>query len=266
MVSQNTSWHVMTKTAPVLWKGLQATLTRFHDKPDIKSLNDAATADGILNARALPIRFAEQTTPCGQRDYETQIHERGLIPTRPGHWHDIFNACMWLTYPKTKAALNAVHLRQPQAGQRSPASDAATLFDESGAVLIGPDPRLASYLINHDWKTAFVTERHLWQTHHLLIIGHSVLEKLANPYPGMIAKVIYQPWAALSQSQLNHPPVGLDDAIAKRWQADEFIRPSQLFPLPVFGLPGADSQNEAPDYYDNQTVFRIKSGRSANLA
>ncbi len=260
-------FHELRLIAPTLWTGLQTILSRFTALPDVSALNQAAKTADITNACGLPIQFVTQTAPCGQRDYEAQIYRSGLVPTRPGHWHDIFNALMWLTYPKIKGALNAVHARQPHAtasSQRTSASDAATLFDESGAILIGPDPRLAQWLIDHDWKTAFVTHRHLWQSHHLLVTGHAVLEKLADPYPGMITKVIYQPWPAINQTNIMAPPPELDDTIAQRWLANEFSRPSQLFPIPILGIPGADTGNENPAYYDNTSVFRIKRKHPAH--
>ncbi|MCD8494495.1 MAG: DUF3025 domain-containing protein [Burkholderiaceae bacterium] len=251
-------FQTLTESAPALWVGLQHTLAKFPNTPDIAALNLAALDAGITNALGLPIQFIAQTAPCGQRDYEAQIYHHGLVATRPGHLHDIFNACMWLTYPKTKAAVNAVHLRQPSSKGRTAASDAATIFDESGAVLIGPDPRLARWLIDHEWKTAFVTHRDLWRTHHLLVIGHAVLEKLAVPYPGMIVKAIYQPWPAMSKDDLMAPPTELDQLIAKRWDAGEFSRPAHLFPMPVLGVPDTDPGNEDPAYYDNTMVFRVK--------
>ena len=247
-------WQSLADQAPALWTGLHATLARFEHTPSLKALNQAARQRRIRNARGQPIQFIEQQKPCGQREYEWHIHEHGHVLTRAGLWHDIFNACMWLTYPNTKAELNAVHARQPAQQQRTPASDAATVFDESGAVLIGPDPRLAMWLKQHDWRSAFITHRHLWHTHRLLIIGHAVLEKLANPYPGMIAKVMYQPWPEVAT--LSDLPPELDACVAQRWRTDEFTRPADLFPVPVLGIPGADPDNERPSYYDNVAVFR----------
>lgn len=262
------NWLGPFRTAPALWVGLEATVAGFAGKPDVNALNLAAQRAGITNTLGLPIQFVEQATPCSQYEYESHIFHSGHVPTRADHWHDIFNACMWLSYPKLKAALNAVHLRHPPttdkapgtAPTRTPASDAATIFDESGAILIGPDPRLANWLIAHDWQSAFVTHRHLWATHHLLVTGHSILEKLATPYPGMIAKVIYQPWQALHNTDLFAVPAGLDQAIASNWQSDQFTRPSQLFALPIMGIPGAtaDNANAHPSYYDNIAVFRPK--------
>lgn len=254
------AWHRLADQAPALCNGLRKTLAQFDLTPDIAALNRAARCRSICNARGQPIQFIEQHAPCGQREYERHIFEHGHVLTRAGRWHDIFNALIWLTYPKIKAELNAVHARQPVQQQRTAASDAATVFDESGAVLIGPDPRLAMWLKAHDWQCAFVTHRHLWKTHQLLIIGHAVLEKLANPYPGMIAKVIYQPWQDVMT--LHEPPTGLDACVAEHWQQDVFTRPADLFPVPVLGVPGADPANEHPSYYDNVTVFRPARHRS----
>lgn len=225
------------------------------DWPSLAQLNHLATQRGVQNSAGLPIQFSRQDQPCGQRAYETDIARTGRVPTRTQNWHDLFNACVWLTYPKLKAALNAVHCQQPAGPQRSPASDAATVFDESGAVLLGPDPRLPAWLRAHAWEEAFVTHRDLWTSHRLLIIGHAVLEKTLAPYPGMISKVIYHPWPALS-GELSAVPADLDAALARRWLAGEFSQPVQLFPVPVFGIPGVDPANAAPRYYTNTAVFR----------
>ena len=249
-------WTTLTSHALPLWVGLGHTLGLFKSKPSIDDLNQAARKLNLCNARGLPLHFKAQSSACGQRQYEAQIYEHGVIPTRADHWHDIFNACIWLTYPKTKAALNAIHANQPHdTSVRTRAGDTATLFDESGAILIGPDPRLARWLQDHEWQRAFVEYRHLWRNHRLLVVGHAVLEKLAAPYPGMIAKVIYQPWPD-TDGTLDAPPAHLDQTMAARWLAQEFAQPAQLFPLPVLGIPGADPGNESPRFYDNTEVFR----------
>jgi len=252
------AWSHLTERARPLWAGLRTTLGLFKGKPTIDQLNQAARRIHLTNTLGLPIQFQAQEVTCGQRQYETQIYEQGLVPTRAGHWHDILNACMWLTYPKTKAALNAIHIKQHGATPiRTRASDTATLFDESGAILIGPDSRLAQWLTEHDWKSAWVTHRHLWRTHRLLVVGHAVLEKLATPYPGMIAKVIHQPWPAIT-ANIDSPPPGLDEQMAARWLSQEFSLPAQLFPLPVLGVPDADPDNADPMFYENTNVFRPK--------
>jgi hypothetical protein len=251
--------------------------------PNLSVLNHLALKKNILNAKKLPIQFTEQEAPKGQRAYEAQIHQTGIVPTRTENWHDLLNACVWLTWPKLKAALNQVHYLQTHLDQvnddsaqsltnlrydefepkkidrprRTRQSDAATLFDESGAILIGPDPRLAQWLIHHDWHRAFVIERHLWKSHRLLVVGHAVLEKTLNPYPGMIAKVLYQPYpACLPDQDLNIMIKSMDALLAQRWLNRAFVTPSDLFALPVMGVPGVDAKNDEEKYYTNEQVFR----------
>ncbi len=240
-------------------QGYRDTLSRFSGKtwPALDSLNALAATKQITQAAGLPLRFVSDQAPGGQRAYERQIQQTGNVPTRPENWHDFFNACVWLTFPRLKSALNRLHCEQPESKDRSQRSDAATVFDESGAVLVGPDPRLAQWLAEHNWHRAFVTERSLWQTHRLLIVGHAVLEKSLSPYPGMIVKVAYQAWDAPIATLLSPDGMAnLDKQLAQRWQTPEFPAPAALFPLPVLGVPGMDPANEDPHYYDNTQVFR----------
>ncbi len=241
-----------------LWLGLRSVLTELHGNHTIANLNRLATLRNIQNQAGAPIQFVVQDSKCGQRAYERQVFESGNVPTRTDNLHDFYNACIWLTYPKIKAALNALHVGEPDSDHRSRASDAATIFDESGAILIGPHPDLAKHLEQHDWHQAFVTHRESWQTSHILIIGHAVLEKLHNPYPGVIAKVIYQPWLGLDTGNLNTPPAQLDEQIARRWLTGEFTTPSTLFPVPVLGIPEATPMNNNPHFYEDADVFRPK--------
>jgi len=236
--------------------------------PTLEQLNGLAQQRGVTNSAGLPIRFSEQATTKGQRDYETQVHTTGYVPTRPQSWHDFFNACVWLTFPKLKAALNTIHCAQPDESGRTALADAATVFDESGAILIGPDPELAQWLRAHDWRQAFLTRRNVWKDHRLLVVGHSVLEKTLQPYPGMIAKVTYLP-GPTSAEELNTEKIvsgntiavnaaiaAIDRALAQRWLEGVFERPRDFFAVPVLGVPGVDPANESPDFYNNIDVFR----------
>lgn len=245
----------------VLAKGWQAAFDLIGDAPNLATLNAAASKLGICNQTGLAIQFVPQAQAAGQRHYEEQIYRTGCVPTRLDSLHDFYNACAWLTFPKTKAALNALHVEQPMAKTRSRLSDAATLFDESGAVLIGPNPALASLIIDHHWRDAFVNCRGWWKDHHLIVFGHAVLEKLHAPYPGMIVKAIYQPWPAtrhIDESVLCE----LDRVLATRWLEMEFTKPSDLFPIPVLGIPDADRGNKLPMYYENTNVFRPKTRKT----
>ena len=50
-----------------------------------------------------------------QRYYETIISEDGVVPTREQSWHDLFNALIWLQFPKTKSLLNELHISDIEA-------------------------------------------------------------------------------------------------------------------------------------------------------
>ncbi len=259
------SWQTPFAQHPLFagYQALAETFADLDDWPESERLTAAAHARDLRNAAGQPLRFDPQLETCGQRDYEAQILATGRVPTRRANWHDFLNALVWLNFPRLKATLNAVQCealaqrdekRNPERGARS---DAATLFDESGAVLIGPDAELADRLRDHDWQGAFVERRDLWQRNHLLIVGHAVLEKALTPYPGIIAKVLYLPWSGLDPTT-KAPPAGLDQALAEHWQSGAVQRPADLFALPVLGVPGIDPANANPAYYDNRAVFRPK--------
>src|SRR5690606_16516407 len=106
---------------------------------------------------------------------------------------DWFNALAWLAFPRTKARLNRLHADAlaaqpdpgPDAGASNPGSargrgalrDAATLFDESGAVFACRDPALAAALRRLDWQALFVDGRERFGAGvGVRVVGHGVLE------------------------------------------------------------------------------------------
>ncbi len=225
--------------------------------PDLDVLNAMAAAEGLRNADGLAIAFQPQTSRCGQRDYESGIRDSGVVPTREGNWHDLLNALTWLAFPQTKAALNAVQsiaLAGGKAVTRGPISDAATLFDESGLVLAGPDPALAELLAARHWREAFVERRADWRGVRAYLLGHAVLEKLLAPWPGITAKCLFVSADALDSEV--PPNQALDRSIAKIWRDGAVRRPADLFPVPVLGIPGWWPANESADFYHDRRVFR----------
>ena len=227
--------------------------------PDPARLNRLAASARLVNASGLPVSFQAQTRRCGQRAYEAGILATGEVPTREGNWHDLLNALTWLAFPQAKAALNALQCRQLETGsRRGPVSDAATLFDESGLVLVGGDDGLAGLLAGRDWKAAFVTRRNAWSGVRPYVIGHAVLEKLLAPWPGITAKCLFLPVAELPRA--GPPPAWLDRAIAEAWRRGGITRPAELFPVPVLGIPGWWPDNEDAAFYDNREVFRPARG------
>jgi hypothetical protein len=246
------AWQTAFVSAPA-FAHLRPWLDRFQatDWPDLATLNQFADAQNLRNAMRLPIRFSPQNSACGQHDYEIGIHTSGLVPSRERNWHDLFNALTWLAFPATKAALNAVHQTTLLPGlNRLPASDAATLFDESGLVLAGEDDSLARLLAARRWREAFVARRDDWKNIRVHVIGHAVLEKLLTPWPGITAKCLFIKTRA-DASLKSH-----DATIAEQWQNNRMTDARALFPLPVLGIPGWWPANEDPEFYANQQVFR----------
>ncbi len=220
------------------------------DWPDLGQLNALARERGLVNAAGRSITFEAQTQRCGQRDYEDAILRSGGVPTRLANWHDLYNALTWLALPRTKAALNAVQCRELEAGPRGPMSDAATLFDESGLILAGPEGEVADLLRARRRREACVARREAWRRLKVRAIGHAILEKLRAPWPGITAKCLFVKAAE------NADETELDAAAAAVWEKGAITRPSDLFPLPVLGVPGWWEANAAPEFYDNRAVFR----------
>ncbi len=123
------------------------------------------------------------------------------------------------------------------------------------APVVGQASELAACLMRRDWHAALVERREKWVDIGVYVIGHAVLEKLIQPWPGITAKCLcieLPPDTSLEQ---------IDFAIAQRWQQNP-PSPMQLFPLPVLGIPGWCADNESPDYYDDTRQFR--PGRRGN--
>lgn len=222
------------------------------DWPSLDKLNALAEGAELTNADGIPVRFLRQDQRCGQRDYEAGILATGTVPTREDNWHDLLNALCWLSFPRAKAALNQVQCAAISPGQpRGPVSDAATLFDESGLILTGPEPELGQHLANHQWHLAFVSARDAWRETRAYVIGHAVLEKLLAPWPGITAKCLFVPTTQSTESLAQ-----LDARVAALWRAGAVSRPAQLFPVPVLGIPGWWPANENPAFYADTTIFR----------
>jgi Protein of unknown function (DUF3025) len=220
--------------------------------PTLDALNALAVGQGLCNARDLPLRFEAQTQRCGQRDYEDGVLATGEVPTRTENWHDLLNALTWLALPNTKQALNAVQCKAlgQDSARRSPLSDAATLFDESGLVLAGPDASLAEDLRERRWGRAFVERREAWQQVTVIVVGHAVLEKLLAPWPGITAKCTFLSLPANTDLET------VDRALARLWREEAVTRPADLFPMPVLGVPGWWPGNADETFYADETVFR----------
>ena len=233
---------------------------RFPRHDDLNALADAS----VVSGGGAPIRFVP---PASTREpavpYETRIFETGEVQTRPDNWHDLFNALVWLAFPKTKAILNRNHHEQIIARRgerlRGTARDVLTLFDEGGVVVGAADARLATLLRDYRWKELFWTNRAgVLRSMCFHVFGHAIYEKAIEPYQGVTAKALIVEVApellgAPAERQLAELDVG-----AARY----FSRPGalastrSLSPLPVLGIPGWEPANEREEYYDDVSQFR----------
>jgi len=203
-----------------------------------------------------PIRFVAPPVP--GMSYERRIFETGDVPTRPGNWHDAFNALVWLRFPLIKAALNARHVVARRAdASRGALRDAATLFDESGMIVASADASLAEALRGHRWQEVFV-ERRRELKHRLrfIVFGHALYDQMRAPFFGLCGKALF---VAVSRSALASPRLlaDLDARLAGRLGNPAFLAtPRDLSPLPLLGIPGVVDDNIDPAYYDDLRQFR----------
>ena len=100
-------------------------------------------------------------TSAFEEQYESRTYLKGEVQVRRDNWHDLLNALVWLTFPRSKAALNGRHydalLDQKAAGiqNRGPVRDAMTLFDEGGVIVAARDPALLRLIESFAWKDLF---------------------------------------------------------------------------------------------------------------
>ena len=205
-----------------------------------------------------------------QRYYETIISEDGVVPTREQSWHDLFNALIWLQFPKTKSLLNELHISDIEAygvNPRTARRNRITHFDECGVVLAIEEPRpsgveslevFLQQLATHEWEQVFLANRGRWHAEVTpYVFGHANLEMMLNPFIGLTGK-----WLAVSVpqgfSELDkwQQRAVLDDAMSVRISAlDAFQITPLLKPLPLLGVPLWRSPQDAK-FYQNKDYFR----------
>ena len=139
--------------------------------PTLEALNAllAAHQPQISLHSGAALRFVAQGS--GKLTFESQYEPRcylsGEVQTREDNLHDLFNALVWLIYPKSKAAINARHYdaltrlaAAPEASSmRGAVRDTSTLLDESGVIVVCADDELAGLLKDFQWKALFWQRR-----------------------------------------------------------------------------------------------------------
>lgn len=233
--------------------------------PGPHALSRLASERGVRSGGGHALRFdlLPGLPAPGAADYELRIHDEGVVPLRGANWHDLFNALVWLAFPRTKAALNRAHaaeLRAHRGGvsrMRSTRRDALTLFDESGVLVLSSSAAVLAGLRAFEWRRVFWQEREsLMRSTRFVIFGHALYEKALSPYVGMSghALLLHTSFAcaALDDAALL---VHADDLAAQALHSG-IISARDLSPLPVLGVPGWYEANKEAVFYANTDYFR----------
>jgi len=254
-----TGWKSRIDRDAPCWDGYRTLLERLDAEvfPGPEALS-VCLPPGAVNRSGMPVRFVPDADRPGV-DYERHIFETGEVPTREGNWHDLMNALAWCRFPRTKAAMNALHYGQLDRGYtsgRGPLRDALTLFDECGVVVAGSHSEALDALARHDWDAAFLRYREDWgSAMQVRVCGHAILEKFLAPYKAVTAH------ALLIRTPGPPPGEELDGLLAAALLEQRWLdSPAGLSPLPLAGLPGwwtFGPQDRA--FYDDRDVFRPPS-------
>ena len=197
------------------------------------------------------------------QQYEPRIFLTGEIQTREHNWHDLFNALAWMTYPRSKAALNQLHYRallqekERNITVRSALRDAATLVDESGVIVVSSNAFLIDLLKNFEWKTLFWEQRAAVIEHmKFFLFGHGLYEKSLCPYLGMTGKgVLFYVEENFFKQSLSKQ-IAMIDIWLDNFLSNGNFTSADLVPVPLLGYPGWSPDNIDSCYYDNQSYFR----------
>jgi hypothetical protein len=199
------------------------------------------------------VEFVPQSKLPADIAYEAFIFSHKRVPTRD-NLHDFFNGLCWLRFPQTKLRLNFLQAQEIASegvgATRGPLRDALTLFDENVLLLQASD-KLWRALQVRDWTKLFVELRDEWQSAHIVIFGHALLEKLVAPYKSITAHVFrIASYVDAKDEQ------ALYDWLTKKLQP-EYLATKPYLPLPVLGIPGWWPENEDLSFYSDTQVFRV---------
>ena len=172
--------------------------------------------------------------------------------------------------------LNYYHMleiaKQGISERRGRVRDTITVFDENGAVLVTSDANIGEALVSFNWQASLVKPRAKWDNPTqpdnsaqaaVYIFGHALLEQLVHPRKPLCAHSIVihvaQEFFTLSLAErMSH----LDDKVAEYMDtllSNDDVKPRQLAPLPILGVPHFWAENADTDFYEDSYVFR--SGR-----
>lgn len=260
----NTDWlHRCDMFAPLRTVGERLPQIGWPDPGVLNALAD--DAGRVVNARGLPVRFVAQGSRSGEfrEGFEQRAFLAGEVQVRALDWHDLFNALVWMTFPTTKAVINARHyeaLAAEPAGNRPPVRDALTLFDEDGVVALSSDAGLLDLVRGFQWKELFWTRRQeVRRKMRFFLFGHALYHKALDPFVGMTGKAVL---LHVADDGFVRLPLRAQVATADRmlaahvWDRACMNHGRELSPLPVLGVPGWWAAGEQEGFYDDTGYFR----------
>lgn len=236
--------------------------------PTLAELNRLCEEREVVSGGGEPVEFVPQEAKTGE-PYEKRVFAYGKVLTRDRNWHDMFNALVWITFPRTKAEINRHHYREMQSREggeaRGPVRDALTLFDESGVIVASSDAGLAELLTGFQWKELFWTRREdVAGAMRFHLFGHALYEKALAPYKGITGKsVIVDVSARELERPLPQQLASLDAHLARSFAELRSLAATEDYaPLPILGVPGWTPENESERYYEDTQQFRPGRARA----
>jgi hypothetical protein len=234
--------------------------------PDTDCLSELARTQGVASGGGAAVRFVPAGDDALRQfglEYEVSIYREGLVPTRPDHVHDLFNALVWIAFPQTKAMLNRLHYREMTArkdvGSRGTARDVLTLFDEGGVIVACSEPELARLLREFRWQPLFWARRsEVIRAMRFFVFGHAIQEKALRPYKGLTAKaLVIEVSDDFFRMPLDAQLAEADERAAHHFSFSGALASTRTFaPLPILGVPGWTPENACEAFYEDTAVFR----------
>ena len=209
--------------------------------------------------QAIPTFIPAPARALSAIDFERRVVELNELIVRPNSLHDLMNALIWLTFPKTKRAISEAHvaLGVTKDGKTRPRRrDVLTLFDESGIIILSESDALRTMNQQHQWHNLFVTHRaDFIEQARPILFGHGAMEQLGKQLPqvhrGLTVKALWLPLPVSTTL------VQLDFYLSQRIASGESLNEHERStPMPVLGLPGWFAENKSPDCYNDENVFR----------
>jgi len=230
--------------------------------PSVSDLQRLAGPE-IVSGGGVPLRFVTAGAQARlDLSYEQRIFESGEVECRSEDWHDLFNALVWLTFPRAKAAINARHVQEmadEAPGRRGRARDALTLFDEGGLIVASADRGLLQLIREFRWKSLFWQQRaELTRRMRFFVFGHALYEKALAPFVGITASaLLLEVDDAFLAADLRTQLAVADSRAGEILASKQRVRtPRDFSPVPLLGVPGWSPSTQNERFYENTAYFR----------